>query len=411
MMRPFNRFVLSMCLVGLAPTLCACSNDDSASPFVIAMEPALQISAALGHTCAALQNGNVGCWGKGDRGELGKALGTEESSSSSAQPLPLLEKVVSVGAGRDGSCVVVEDKTVRCWGDGRDGQLGIDLPCEAGYSSCSFAPSPVPGLSDIVAVVSKKGPELQPPFDAPQEHVACALDAAGLVRCWGAPNADELGRGNSAIVATTPDIVVDLQGFTLRDIVQMSAGGRRICALDITGSVWCWGEFSSYGQPGGKGAQRIDLPLAATSISAGVDHACAVLEDGRVACWGRNVNGECGVSSTANDTCCSSSDGGCFADCLLKPVFVRNVANAVGVAAGGYHTCAWLTNGTGSCWGSNQALQLGSATATLESAPTSLISIPGKIVQMVAGREHTCALTDDGVVRCWGSNNYDQAGQ
>lgn len=371
----------------------------------------MQISAALAHTCATLRNGNAGCWGKADRGELGKTLADAKTSTSAPQSLPLLEKVVSIGAGSDGSCVVVEDKTVRCWGDGRNGQLGIDLPCEAGYSSCFFAPTPVPGLSDIVAVVSKKGPLLQPLFDSPQKHVTCALDAAGLVRCWGAPNAEELGRGTSTIVATTPDIVVDLQGFTLRDIVQISAGGQRICALDIAGSVWCWGATDAYGQPGSNGAQRVDLPLAARFISAGVSHACAVLADGRVGCWGRNVNGECGVSSTSNETCCSTSDDGCIADCLLKPVFVRNVANAVGVAAGGYHTCAWLTNATGACWGSNQALQLGNATRTLESAPIALKSVSGKIVQMTAGREHTCALTDDGVVQCWGGNNYGQAGQ
>jgi len=404
-----NRFLLSLSLVGLASTVSACSNDDSATPFVIAMEPASQISAAMTHTCATLQNGNVGCWGKGTRGEFGKDL-TGAESSASAQPLPIVEKVVSVGTGTVGSCAVLEDKTVQCWGDGRDGQLGIDMPCEAGYADCLFAPNRVPGLSDILAVVSNKGPLVQS-SDTPQKQVACALDTEGLVRCWGTPGADELGRGTSATVATTPELVVDLQGFTVRDIVQITGGGQRMCALDIMGSVWCWGSADAYGQPGGQGAKRIDLPLAAKFISAGAGHACAVLTDGRVACWGRNVNGECGVSSTQNETCCNTSDTGCLFDCLIKPVFVRNIANAVGVAAGGYHTCAWLTNGMSACWGSNQALQLGDSTPTLESAPITRSLGTEKIVQMAAGRDFTCALTIDGVVRCWGSNDYGQAGQ
>jgi alpha-tubulin suppressor-like RCC1 family protein len=369
----------------------------------------VQISAGLAHTCATLRNGNVGCWGKSGLGELGKTVG-EEGASGTAQPLPVAEKSVFVGAGTDGSCVVVEDKTVRCWGLGRDNQLGLGLPCDQGYSTCLFEPRPVAGLSDILFVASKKGDLDQTLDEMPREHATCAVDAAGLVFCWGGPGSVELGRGESIGDSTKPEIVVDEQGFTLRDVVQISAGGRRMYALDKFGGVWGWGKDTSHGQPETWAAKRINLPLAAKAIGAGMNHACAVLEDGRVACWGRNLNGECGVSSVNNENCSCSTDQSCPTDCLREPAIVKNVAGAVGVTAGGYHSCAWLADGTGVCWGNNQDFQVGHATRTLESPATALTTISGRILEMAAGREHTCVLTDDGVVRCFGSSNYGQAG-
>lgn len=387
-----------------------CSSDDGAAPMLISMEPAAQLSAGSMHTCAALRNGNGACWGRADHGELGKTLPENEGSTPSPQPLSILPKIVAVGAGTYGSCAVLEDKTVSCWGDNRSDQLGLGLACSAGDSQCVFEPKPVPGLSDIVAVVANKPAYAYASADMVLEHVACALDASGLVRCWGAPTASALGRGSSLVAATTPDVVVDFQGFMLRDVVQISAGGQRVCALDVAGSVWCWGLADSFGQPGGAGATRIELPLPAKAVSAGVGHACAVLKDGHVACWGRNINGECGVSSTGNETCCSGSDGGCFADCRPKPVLVQNVVGAVGVAAGGYHSCAWLANGKGVCWGSNQALQLGNENRTLEAAPVALSAISDSIAEIVAGSEHSCLSTVEGAVFCWGGTSYGQAG-
>lgn len=258
-------------------------------------------------------------------------------------------------------------------------------------------------------VAAKKGP-LVPASDALPAHAACALDTAGLVRCWGANGVGELGRGSTIVDSTKPEIVVDDQGFTLRDIVQISAGDLRMCALDTSGLVWCWGISSSYGQPGGAAAKKIVLPGPAKAIAVGVGHSCAALVDGRVSCWGRNVNGECGISSTKNKYCECSEGTGCPADCLLEPVIVESVANAIGVAAGKYHSCAWTSAGEGFCWGSNQTLQLGNATRMLESRAASITTLPAKIVEIVAGRDHSCARLDDGRVYCWGGSGYGQAG-
>jgi alpha-tubulin suppressor-like RCC1 family protein len=81
------------------------------------------------------------------------------------------------------------------------------------------------------------------------------------------------------------------------------------------------------------GARLINAatPGAIRQYSAGFRHGIAVLEDGRVSCWGRNVNGECAVPS--------------------------NLGDVVAVAAGGFHSIALTKDRTVVCWGCNWAGQ------------------------------------------------------
>ncbi|MDI1442552.1 hypothetical protein [Polyangium sp. 6x1] len=394
-------------LVFTASTV-ACSTNGSAAPTLIDVAPAAQLSAGLSHTCAALRNGNLACWGKADRGELGKVLADGAAFSAAPQPVPILDKVIHVGAGAAGSCAVLEDRTVRCWGNNGDGQLGVTADCSAGQTFCMAEPAKVQALENIVTVVAGRTLS-EEGIPAKRSHVACALDEDGLVRCWGGGDQQMLGRGSNVALSTTPVVVVDAQNFPLRDVTQVAAGAHRICALDVEGAVWCWGTEDAYDQPGGLGAERIELPIPAKTIAAGEGHACAVLDDGSVWCWGRNQNGECGVSSGGNDCC--NDEPSCWPDCRRKPVSVPGVVGAVGVAAGGYHTCAWLAGGGAICWGSNQSLQLGDEVRTLERAPVAVKSVPGRIVEMVCGNLHTCARTDKDEIYCWGINERGESGQ
>ncbi|MDC3960005.1 RCC1 domain-containing protein [Polyangium jinanense] len=392
-----------------ATSTVACSTNGSSTPTLIDVAPAAQLSAGRSHTCATLRNGNLACWGKGDRGELGKVLADGADSSAAPQPVPILDKVIHVGAGAAGSCAVLEDRTVRCWGNNADGQLGVTATCNPGLTFCMIEPETVDALENIVTVVAGRS-LAEEAVDAPRNHVACALDDGGLVRCWGGADQQMLGRGSIATLSTTPMVVVDAQNFPLRDITQVAAGAYRICALDIEGVVWCWGADDTYHQPGGLSAEPVALPIPAKTIAVGEGHACAVLDDGSVSCWGRNQNGECGVSSGGND-CCNGEEGFCIPGCRHEPVTVPGVVGAVGVAAGGFHTCAWLADGGALCWGSNQSLQLGNDTRSLERPPSAVTSVPGRIVEMVCGNLHTCARTDKDEIHCWGTSERGESGQ
>src|SRR2546423_9352186 len=85
-----------------------------------------------------------------------------------------------------------------------------------------------------------------------------------------------------------------------------------------------------------------------TRLAAGLRHACAIRDDGTVACWGLNYEGQLGDGTSVDRT---------------SPVPVVNLGQAISIAAGEFHTCAILgASGTVRCWGDNSVGQLGNGT-------------------------------------------------
>ena len=147
----------------------------------------------------------------------------------------------------------------------------------------------------------------------------------------------------------------------------------------------------------------ISLPAGrtATQISAGEAHACALLDDGSVVCWGRNVEGEIGDGTTTqrNSPTATSSFGAGH-----KAVFV---------SVGYSHTCALLNDGGVRCWGSNNNGQLGDGTTNDKSSPPSSDINLGTGVTATgisAGGGHTCAMLSTGGMKCWGARGGGQLG-
>jgi alpha-tubulin suppressor-like RCC1 family protein len=134
-----------------------------------------------------------------------------------------------------------------------------------------------------------------------------------------------------------------------------------------------------------------------TQVATGAYHTCALKMDGTVKCWGRNNEGQLGRGTTQNTT----ND---------FPTTVTNLNNVVAIAAGGYHTCALLVSGSVQCWGSNSQGQAGNATgADPISAPgpiRTFATVPG--IAIAAGGYHSCELMSDGTVMCWGYNHDQQ---
>lgn len=133
-------------------------------------------------------------------------------------------------------------------------------------------------------------------------------------------------------------------------------------------------------------------PVAALTATT---HTCARLVDGSVKCWGLNSYGELG-DGTFNHR--------------RTPVPVNLGATAISVTAGAVHTCAALTGGAVKCWGQNSSGQLGDNTTTLRTSPVSVVGLGGAAVAVSAGDGFSCALLDDGSVKCWGGNARGQIG-
>ncbi len=80
------------------------------------------------------------------------------------------------------------------------------------------------------------------------------------------------------------------------------------------------------------------------------------------------------------------------------------------VAAGAYHTCGILGDGTVWCWGVNDKGQLGDGTLTNSASPVHVVALPSAADDLSAGRSHSCAVLSDGSLWCWGDNASGQIG-
>ena len=111
--------------------------------------------------------------------------------------------------------------------------------------------------------------------------------------------------------------------------------------------------------------QTADLGTGRTAISLSVGgyHACAILDDGSVSCWGRNDYGQLGDGTSVSRSTPTQSNS-------LGPG-----RTAVGISVGNLHTCAILDDGSVSCWGETNEANSGDGTYTDRSTPTQTASL------------------------------------
>ncbi len=178
-------------------------------------------------------------------------------------------------------------------------------------------------------------------------------------------------------------------------VVQVAPGWYHACALLADGTVRCWGNnyggqlgdgtTLSHGQP----APVVGLSNAA-SIEANYTDSCAQITDGSIRCWGSNNYGQLGNDSTA----------------MSQPSLVVALAglDVKQLSLGEYHSCALLRDGTVTCYGINESGQLGDGTTTDRVMQKVVAGLSG-VTQVAAGDNFTCALLADATVSCWGTNS------
>lgn len=313
---------------------------------VAGAEDAVQIAAGRRHACVVKKSGSVACWGY----DLDGQLGDGKTNGRSPEPVAVvgLDDAYMVAAGGNFTCAVRTDATVACWGGNGSGQLGI------GSIVPKATPARVLDLEGVRAVA------------AGEQH-ACALKLDGTVACWGDGQNGQLGNG-SPLPSQVPVPV-----SVVKDAVAIAAAGRSSYALTSDGRVYCWGA-NDVGQLGtgatNTNANATPAPAkvaASVAIWAGADHACAVMKDRSVACWGAGARGQLGDGRPRDDA--SSPEP--------APVLVSGIQSAASVGTGGDHSCAPTTNGAILCWGANDRGQLGDRAAGLpEYSPVSVFGYP-----------------------------------
>lgn len=88
---------------------------------------------------------------------------------------------------------------------------------------------------------------------------------------------------------------------------------------------------------------------------------------------------------------------------------VAGITSAVSVAASQWHSCALIDDGTVKCWGMNLHGQLGDGTQVDTSMPVKVSGLGGA-VSLAVGNDHTCAVMADGSAQCWGMNSAGELG-
>ena len=374
--------------------------------------PPERLTVQLGYPiCSISESGRVKCWGVNDRGQLGyghtETIGDDETPADVA-PIELGGRATQIASYGLGTCALLEEGNVRCWGAADNGNLGYgnaelvgddETPAEMGDVS----------VGGTVAQVTRG-----------YEHTCVLLDD-GRVRCWGMPDWLGIGRDDEIIGDDeTPDTIehVDVG----RRVVGIEAGGHHTCAVLATEDVRCWGA-NGHGQLGIDNPRYtfneylgddepitsvglVDVGEPVLQIAAGHSHTCVLLEGGRVRCWGDSEYGQLGYGNVEtigdDETPASAGD--------------VNVGGTVSqISAGRYHTCALLETGAIRCWGSGRHGALGYGNEDDvgdDESPAQIGDVPlgCSAWSVSAGNFMTCALVRNGAIRCWGSNRAGNLG-
>ncbi len=402
-----------------------------------------------GHSCAVLSTGAVKCWGWNRDGQLGDGTATDSLLPVSVVGLGPANPAKALAATLYGSCALLVDGDVQCWGDGATapatvagiagasrisasahwfdrysffdashlcalvtgGQVtcrGANLSGEVGDGTtvARYAPVTVAGLVGAVGVTAAEG-------------VSCALLPTTAVYCWGAPV--RIGATEATTVRPRAIAVVGLTGAST-----VAAGGAHNCAL-VSGAVRCWGSNSesavgSGGWPPGDGTFQplTVVSSGAVSLDAGRAHSCIATGAGRVLCWGNDVvvaPFDGGVFSfvtpyllpgISGATAVAAFDGEVGPVCYLTatgavrctawetdPGATVLASGATAIAAGGDSACARMADATVRCWGHDL-----------------VVGNPGLsgVASVSVGLAHRCVVLAGGGVRCWGSNYSGQLG-
>ena len=370
-------------------------------------------------------NGQVRCFGENSNGQLGQGhqsnIGDEPGEmGGNLLAIDLGEgmfaKEVVCGSGH--TCVLLQDGSVKCFGDNRLGSLGLGHTFDISDPSNSSVVDLGHGLFAMQ-------------ISAGSGHT-CALLQDNTVKCFGYNADGQLGQGHTRNLGDEPGEMggnlppIDLGHGLLADFV--AAGAAHTCALLHDASVKCFGRHR-HGQLGhlqgfipyqtqsfGDNLLRAELGTDkfALRIAGGNDFTCFLLQDNSVKCFGSNVYGQLGQGHTKD-----TRDGVNVGD-NLQPIDFGDGFFATQISAGWYHTCALLQDNTVKCFGDNRFGQLGQGhTRNLGDEPGEMgDNLPhidfgesALAVQVVAFHQSTCVLFEDDSVKCFGRNTGGMLGQ
>lgn len=288
--------------------------------------------------------------------------------------------VGSLGAGYQHGCALSKDGQAFCWGSNDNKQSGS-----------SHLQTPIATPTSIETSLRFKPNSLA----VGQKH-NCAIAEDNKTYCWGRNESGALGNGRTGQDASPQQVQ------TNETFVQVQAGHSFSCGLNAAGKMFCWGS-NHKGQLGDGGTTNHSTPVAVNtnvlfrSMDLGDNFACAISLTDELYCWGANDNGKLGLGI----------DNG--QEYTPKKVTLPNAVLAIGT--GEHHACAILSDGRGFCWGDDTQGKgaLGNGQEGARSTPTPIDS-NSRYKSIASGFRHTCAITQQNQVHCWGGGTLGLRG-
>ncbi|MBE7439607.1 MAG: hypothetical protein HS115_14215 [Spirochaetales bacterium] len=373
-----------------------------------------------GHNLRLFPDGVLVSWGPNSNGRLGRnnttAVGDGIGPSIlAAGPVNLGVSPRHVSAGHQFSCAVY-NQALRCWGFNDDGQLGDNSTVSTAMGGVT---TNIENISDVPVGETVDSV-------AAADLFTCALLVSGKVRCWGDGmnrvlgygDTDTVGDGVGPSIISKGDVTVD----SSRSVVQIATGSQHACALLSDGNVRCWG-YGTNGRLGYNNTVTVgdsgtsivaagDVPLGgrAVQISLGAAHTCALLDTGAVRCWGQGSLGQLGYGNV--------NDVGAGGTSIISAGDVPVGGSVSQISAGVNHTCALLSTRKVRCWGNGTNGKLGyNSTQSVGSGAGIYPNIVdagdvpvGADVALVTASSHTCAVLTTRATRCWGDGAEGKLG-
>uniref|UniRef100_A0A3Q1BBT6 HECT-type E3 ubiquitin transferase n=1 Tax=Amphiprion ocellaris TaxID=80972 RepID=A0A3Q1BBT6_AMPOC len=229
-----------------------------------------------------------------------------------------------------------------------------------------------------------------------------ALSSNGEVFSWGCGDGGRLGHGDTTYLEE-PTMIAAFNGKqTGKHVVHIACGSTYSAAITADGELYTWGR-GNYGRLGHGSSEDQTTPMLVTALKGlkVMDVACgsgdaqtlAVTENGQVWSWGDGDYGKLGRGG---------SDG-CKTPKLVEKLQDLDI---VKVCCGSQFSVALTKDGQVYTWGKGDNQRLGHGTDEHVRYPKLLDSLQGKkVVDVAVGSTHCLALTDDGEVHSWGSND------
>ncbi|NLN45780.1 MAG: hypothetical protein GX153_04320 [Clostridiaceae bacterium] len=240
------------------------------------------------HLLALREDGRLYAWGRNASGQLG--LGYAGATAPVPQPVPGLSGVREIAVTREASFALISDGSVYSWGSNLYGELGQG---DAGSGTARYVPTPIPGFAGIRQLIGG------------QRHVLAIGEGAGeeaVLYGWGSDSHGQTGTDPTGTMGVVP--VPTLVPMTGRPVA-LAAAGNASLAIRADGSVLVWGANTGNVLGTGEPTSVIHrVPTVHPALVGAVGAALslqtgfAILEDGSVYGWGKNLSSQLGLEDT-----------------------------------------------------------------------------------------------------------------